>query len=298
MMAAARRKAGMAGAAAAASLAAAMLLAGAAAAQETFRIGLVALPGEEAGVEGLAEIKAAYAAALGLPVEVMVARDYAALAEAHIAGRVDYAVYSAPAFAAAFRRCGCLRPVAAPVDADGAVGLRSVLVVRSRGAGEDGRLAVGPADSLATRLAPLAASQAARRAASAGRLVEAASAAEAEALFLDGKVDGFFGWEPVGQSAPGEARPGGSPARLAAAGLDAASYGIAWRSEVLRYGPHAVHVDMPAERVERLARLLERTGGDRRLMRPALRGHGGGFAAVSQDDYRAVAEALDALGEP
>src|SRR5690554_4675907 len=120
MMAAARRKAGMAGAAAAASLAA-VLLAGAAAAQETFRIGLVALPGEEAGVEGLAEIKAAYAAALGLPVEVMVARDYATLAEAHIAGRVDYAVYSAPAFAAAFRRCGCLRPVAAPVDADGAV---------------------------------------------------------------------------------------------------------------------------------------------------------------------------------
>lgn len=291
-MTAARRKAGMAGAAAAASLAAAIALAGAAAAQEPFRIGLVAVPGEDAGVEGLAGIKAAYSRALGLPVEVLVARDYAALAQAHIAGRIDYAVYSAPAYAAASRRCGCLRPVAAPVDADGAVGLRSILVVRNGGAGTDGRLAVGPADSLATRLAPLASSPEARRAAETGRLVEAQSAAEARAMFLDGEVDGFFGWMPA------TPRSAGSPAGLEGAGLDIADHHIAWRSQVLRYGPHAVRADMPAELVGRLAALLEDAAGDPALMRPVLRGHGGGFAAVTQEDYRAVEEALEALGEP
>src|SRR5690606_30714563 len=144
-MAAARRRTCMAAAAAA------LLCCAPAAAQEAFRIGLVASPGEEAGIEGLAEIKAAYAAALGQPVEVMVARDYAALADAHIEGRIDYAVYSAPAFAAAERRCLCLRPVAAPVDAGGATGLRSVLIVRTGGPGAAGRLAVGPADSLTMR---------------------------------------------------------------------------------------------------------------------------------------------------
>lgn len=280
-----------------AAAAAALLCCAPAAAQEAFRIGLVASPGEEAGIEGLAEIKAAYAAALGQPVEVMVARDYAALADAHIEGRIDYAVYSAPAFAAAERRCLCLRPVAAPVDGGGATGLRSVLIVRTGGPGAAGRLAVGPADSLTMRLAPLAMSPAARRAGDDGRLVEAASAGEAEALFLDGAVDGFFGWVPARDGDAAEGLPGGSPARLAAAGLDASAFAVEWRSGILRYGPHAVRADTPERQVERLASLLARAAADPRLMRPALRGHGGGFAAVSGQDYGTVAQALEALGD-
>lgn len=269
-------------------------------AQETFRIGLVAQPGEEAQVEDLAEIKAAYSGALGMPVEVMVARDYAALADAQIAGRVDYAVYSASAFAATALRCGCVVPLAAPVDADGSVGLRSILIVRDAAEADGsngGRLAVGPDDSLATRLAPLAASPQARAAAAEGRLVEAGSAAEAERLFLEGGVDGFFGWMPAsGAEDAGEPGNGGSLARLAAAGLDASSYRVAWRSDVLRYGPHAVRTDVAPDRIGRLTELLEgaasaQVGPGRRI----LRGHGG-FTAVSAADYEAVAEALAALG--
>lgn len=292
---------------------AALAVAAPAFSQDVFRIGLVALPGNEAGneasseagIEDLAEIKASYSAALGVAVEVMVARDYAALAEAQIEGRIDYAVYSAAAYAAAALRCGCVVPVAAPVDADGSTGLRSLLIVRSDVADGSGRLAVGPADSLATRLAPLAASEAAQAAAAAGLLVETASALEAETLFLDGKVDGFFGWAPAGpdnaDAADGEdgadaAFAGGSPARLAAAGLDPSGYRIAWRSELLRYGPHAVRGGMAAERIGQLTGLLERAGGGEvNPGRRILRGHGG-FAAASADDYRAVVEAVAALG--
>ena len=277
-------------------------------AQEPFRIGLVALPGEAAGVEGLSDIKAAYSGALGLPVEVMVARDYAALAEAQIAGRLDYAVYSAPAYAAAFARCGCLRPVAAPVDADGTVGLRSVLIVRTGAAAVRGRLAVGPADSLATRLAPLALSARARTAAAAGRLIEAQSAAEAEAMFLEGEVEGFFGWMPARPESGAQATAedstredpvaGGSLARLEAAGLDPASYRVAWRSDVLRYGPHAVRADLPAAQAERLSALLSGiAAGAANPGRRILRGHGD-FAAVTQADYAAVVRALTALAAP
>lgn len=297
----------MAGMAAAASLAA-LACAAPALAQEPFRIGLVALPGEAAGVEGLSDIKAAYSGALGLPVEVMVARDYGALAEAQIAGRLDYAVYSAPAYAAAFARCGCLRPLAAPVDADGTVGLRSVLIVRTGAAAVRGKLAVGPADSLATRLAPLALSSRARAAAAAGRLVEAQSAAEAETMFLEGEVEGFFGWMPARPEggaqaaaedpAGGDRVAGGSLARLEAAGLDPASYRVAWRSDVLRYGPHAVRADLPAARADRLGEMLSGiAAGAANPGRRILRGHGD-FAAVTQADYAAVVQALGTLAAP
>lgn len=263
-----------------------------AAAQEAFRIGLVALPGEEAAIDDLAGIKAAYSAALGLPVEVMAARSYAALAEAQIEGRIDYGVYSAAAFAAASLRCGCLSPVAAPVDADGTSGLRAVLIARGDG---EGRLAVGAADSLATRLVPLAASPQARAAAAEGRLVEAQSAAEAEALFLNGEVDGFFGWVPAGTD-DGE-DTGGSLARLGLAGVDPASFRVVWRSPLLRYGPHAVRSDLAPERIERLARLLEGVAaGGASPGRRMLRGHDG-FAAVSTADYAPVTEAVSALGQ-
>ena len=280
-----------------AALAFAALLSGPAVAQEPFRIGLVALPGEEAGVEGLGQIKAAYSGALGVAVEVMVARDYAALAQAQIDGRLDYAVYSAPAYAAAMLRCGCLVPLAAPVDADGTVGLRSVLIVRTDGPGGAGRLAVGPGDSLAARLVPLAASPQARAAAAAGRLVEAQSAAHAEALFLQGEVDGFFGWVPALKDDGGDASASGTPARLAASGLPASDWRVAWRSAVLRYGPHAVRADLPAARVERLSGLLALAGGGVVDLGTRLsRGHGGGFAAVSAADYAPVEEALAAPG--
>ena len=99
-------------------------------AQEPFRIGLIAQPGEEAQIEGLANIKARFSSELGLPVEVFVARDYALLAQAQIDGRIDYAAYSTTAYAAAQLRCDCLTPLAAPFDATGGKGFYSVLIIR------------------------------------------------------------------------------------------------------------------------------------------------------------------------
>ena len=270
-------------------------------AQEPFRIGLVALPGEEAQVEGLGRIKAAYSRALGLPVEVMVARDYAVLAQAQIDGRIDYAVYSAMAYAAAMRRCGCLAPLAAPVDSDGAIGLRSVLIVRRDDPGAQGRLAVGPADSLTTRLAPLAASGEAQMAAAEGRLVETESAAQAQSMFLHGEVDGFFGWIPALEQGEdgGDAPSAGAFSQLSAAGLDPSSWRVIWRSAILRYGPHAVRSDLPEPQKKRLSDLLARISGDEIDLGLRLaRGHGGSFAAVGADDYAPVEEALKALDRP
>ena len=245
-----------------------------------FRIGMIAPPGE-----GFAAMERAFSEALGTTVEVVVAGSYAELMEAQISRRVDYALYSASAYAAASIRCECLRPVAAPVAASGAEGLRSALIVRRPAGGEAGgpaRVAIGPADSLATRLAPLAFWEEANRMRAEGRLVEAGSAGEAEAMFLRGAVDGFFGWVPARAQDDGAAPAGGSVARLRAAGVGAADYEIGWLSPLLRHGPHAVRADMPQERIDALLAVLGREGG--------------GLVAVSQDDYAAVTEALRALG--
>ena len=101
---------------------------------KTFRIGMVAEPGADQTVNGLASLKQAYAQALGIPVEIFVARDYAALIDAQATQRIDYALYSTTAYATAALLCGCVEPVAAPVSDDGATGIKAILVTR------DGRL--------------------------------------------------------------------------------------------------------------------------------------------------------------
>lgn len=265
---------------------------------ETFRVGMVARKdGADREVEGLSVIRSAFSRALGMKVEVFVARDYAALIEAQVAGRLDYAVYSAQAYAAASIRCGCLRPVVAPIDSAGSVGLRSVLITR-RGEAEPRRIAFGPGDSLSGRLVPLAAWPQARAAAEEGRFVEVASASDAEAMFVDGSVDGFFGWVPAG-AGDGDMSPGGSLARLRIAGVAEKEYEVRWRSDVLRYGPHAVRADIEAGRVGNLARMLVRAASEEpELYHYMERVHGGGFVEVTQADYAAPIEAVSGLTSP
>src|SRR5690606_4354540 len=110
------------------------------------------------------ELNAAFTKALGLKVEFFVARSYAALIDAQASSRIEYAVYSASAYAAAYRRCACVEPLVAPTGEDGSIGIRSVLIAK------DGRLrsvtdlaghriALLPPDSIAGHRMPLAAFQ-------------------------------------------------------------------------------------------------------------------------------------------
>ena len=149
-------------------------------------------------------LKQAYARALGIPVEIFVARDYAALIDAQATARVDYAIYSTTAYATAALLCACVEPVVAPVGEDGATGIKAILVTR------DGRLSKladiehAPGrhralDSIAGFALPrleLAVGQVALTGAE-PFLVHADSASAAEAMLVDGSVDAIFGWLPA-----------------------------------------------------------------------------------------------------
>ena len=269
-----------------------------------FRIGIVAEPGAGNTVAGLGLLKDAYARALGTKVEFLVARDYGALVEAQAAGRVQYAIYSALAYAAASERCGCVEPVAAPLDENGAVGIRSVLIARRDGMPDVAgiasyKVAAGPAGSAAGWLLPLAGlgGEPAKLAEDAPYLLRAESASAAEAMFADGQADALFGWQPA--AADGEADPpGGTLARLEAAGVAPSDLRVVWKSEPLRFGPHAVLKSLDPEIKRRLGVFLVNLKAQSPEIYDLVeRHHAGGFVRAAAPDY-AAAQAVVRLEAP
>lgn len=224
----------------------------------TFRVGIVAEPGAGNTVPGLALLTDAYTKALGMKVEFVVSRDYAALIEAQANAHIEYAVYSATAYAIASERCECVEPLVAPVDSDGVIGIRSVLLTRDGkvpdlAAMEAHRVAMVPPDSVGGSLLPLAglAAEGVKIAKDAPFLTHANSAAAAETMLVDGEADALFGWMPaVADGQPDVA--GGTVARLEMAGLSKAALQVVWTSGLLRYGPHAVRSDPDPEAKRRL----------------------------------------------
>ena len=78
------------------------------------RIGMVAHPTAGNRIDGAAMIERAFLEATGLPTQIFVARDYAALIDAQSRGRIDYGVYSATAYATPRRSALTARPACAP----------------------------------------------------------------------------------------------------------------------------------------------------------------------------------------
>lgn len=262
----------------------------------TFRIGMVAEPGAGQSVAGLPALKDAYSSALGMPVEVLVARNLPALVEAQADRRVDYAVYTAAAYATAWRLCGCVEPVAAPVGADGSTAVRAVLLGRSGAAASlDGLAGRRVAVAAGGALQPAAGLMAAVAAAGAGAptLVEAASAEEAERLFASGGAEFLLGWEPVASDGTSVAG-GGTRARLALGGIDASQLSALWASPPVRYGPHAVRADLDGEAKRLLAAFLVGLRDSRPEIYDLVEFHRqGGFVATQHEAYQG---ALDAVG--
>lgn len=258
----------------------------------TFRVGIVAEPGAGNTVPGLAQLTDAYAKALGMKVEFVVARDYAALIEAQANARVDYAIYSAVAYATVSERCGCVEPLVAPVDSDGATGIRGVLLTRDGkvtdlAAMATHRIAIAPADDVGGSLLPLAGLRAEgiTIAENSPFLVHADSLAAAEAMLVEGKADALFGWTPASvDGVPDEAA--GTAARLEAAGIPRNELHAVWTSRLLRYGPHAVRSNLDPEAKRRLTVFLTNLRGISPDVYDLLEArHAGGFTAVASGDY-------------
>jgi phosphonate transport system substrate-binding protein len=269
---------------------------------KTFRIGLIAQDGASHAVPGLSVLKQAYARALGIPVEILVARDYASLIDAQAAARVDYAIYSTTAYATTLLLCDCVEPVAAPVGENGATGIRAILVTR------DGRLAklediathrvaMAPFDSIAGYALPRSEFAAAKLVLTGDEpfVVRAEKASEAEEMLADGTVDAIFGWTAANADVDSEFS-GGTLERLQAAGIAGSSLTVVWKSELLRYGPHALRSGLDPELREIVVELLTGLKQSQADVYDLLEAHrGGGFVEVRAADYAAAVDMVRSI---
>lgn len=253
-----------------------------------FRIGVVAAGSGLAAPERYEPFRQAVSAALSMPVEVLVQPDAPSLIDAQTSGRVEYAILSALGYAAAEQMCACLEPLAAPTTIDGATGVRSVLVLdaaRGEQPLRSGPVGYGPQGSLTGDLAPSVAftlDGAPLEQAGLDLVVQPSFEAARDA-FIAGELAGLFAWD-YSAADPAAMFDGGLGAALMADSAVRAS--IAWRSDHVPFGPHAVRDSVPPDVRAALRDLLvalDRVSPDAYdVISPSL---GGGMVPVSDADY-------------
>lgn len=235
----------------------------------------------------------------GVPVELVPSRDFNTLVDSHTSDRIDYAIYSASAYAAAYAFCECLEPIAAPRAGDGSLGYHSLLIVRS----DSGRrtldqlkgatIALSAGGSTAGHLVPMSELRASgidpQRFFKTIR--HSRSVAESVKSVLDGFADVGVAWSTMeGDAKAGYAR-GTLHAMVLKKELAMSDVAIVWRSRRITHGPHAVSKRLPEKLKELLVQsLVKMKDFDGAAYDAVERFHGGGFAEVTQEDYAFLAE--------
>ena len=259
----------------------------------TFRVGLVARGGARDTVLRTRSFAEALEKALGVPVEIFAAADLRALVDAQLAGRVDYAVLPATAYAAAWVACRCVEPVALPRAADGSAGFRIALFARADGpasvAALSGRtLLVDDAKGFALTFAR---HELSARGLDLGALtlIEANDPASAARRFAGGEGDLLLGWTRAGADAAGP----GTPRLLREAGL--VRLRTIWRSGEVPHGPHVVRLGLSRQAKDLLrATLRDLNRNEPRAYDAIEPDHAGGFAPADRAAFRSLVDLVTA----
>ncbi len=254
-----------------------------------FRVGVV-VRGDRGGPA--VDYKAAaemMSKAIGMPVEIVPMLDYGALIEAQAASRIDYAVYSATAFGTIYASCECVTPLVAPVSESGDTSIVALLAttsdrVRSLDDLDDSKLAwtpdlPAPAEMAAINVegVPLTGDE--------KFAVMSVTPQKAVDAIRRKKANTMFGWAYAGPD--GKPRPdSGTLAALRAAEVE---YSVVWTSQPVRFGPHAVRKNIPADIRDALREFLTNgiaaTPEIAELLDETFHGR---FQAVSEADYAAA----------
>jgi phosphonate transport system substrate-binding protein len=235
---------------------------------------------------------------LGLPVEIVLERSYAALIEAQESARIPYAIHTASSYAVAAATCACVQPLAAPRDADGAPGYHAVLLARSDSAirsladARGKRLALASPDSVAGYLVPMKAFEKE----AIGRdqfsaVAELPDQRSAVSALITGNADVAVAWSSLdGDFTSGYSR-GLLTDMVAASELSMDEVRIIWQSALIPYAPHVVRNDMPPELRDLLKAALLSVSEENPVAYDGVdRIAGGGLAETGPDIYAPLAE--------
>lgn len=270
---------------------------------KVLRIGFLSSSNPAGDLARLEPFRAYMEARIALPVELVPATSYAALIDAEITGRVPYAIHSATSFATAEAMCSCVEPIAEPAAFDGSRGFHAILVVRADSSittladAKGARLALSAGDSIAGRLVPLKAfaSEGIDPATHFSALFEAPGPEAAINALFDGRADVAVGWSSLAGD-PATGYSFGVLTRMVVDGkLSMDQVRVVWQSQLIPFGPHAVHKDVPVELRALLGEALAAMAADAPDVLDAVDNSGlggGGFVAVSPDDYAVIGELL------
>jgi len=264
----------------------------------TFRIGIVAAGRPVLETRRVQPFREALQGVLGIPVEIFAAPDYNALIEAHRGSRIEYAVYSASSFSAAWLLCKCVTPIAAPAASDGSARFRSVLIARKSAARtlaglRDAKILVPGTDSFSGSIFPR--DQLAREGIDMDTrgwtLRDMETMDAAIAAFAAGEGDAIFGWKNENAPAPSSGpQPSDTLDRL---GVLSDDIGVVWQSQPVPYGPHAIRSSVSEEAKALILPFLIGLNRENPEAYEAMETrHAGGFQPVGFEDYRPVVDAL------
>jgi phosphonate transport system substrate-binding protein len=273
----------------------------------TFRIGISATDAKPLSAEETEKIRSGYEAALNMPVEIVILRDYPALIDAQVSSRIEYAVYTSASYAAAWLLCECVEPIAAPVQTNGATGIRSMLVMNAgaiftRLDLNGIKIGIPGSDSVSGLAVPLAEYTIGSRVLTADERFfnNYRSMDETAAAFADGRIDGFFGWASSDAAGPlkGSGIMGTGVDGALTVGGKTVETKIPWTSSLLRFGPHAVRRNLDAEAKSALRSYLQSLDAEQIDLLSLLPPHDiVKFVPVAQEEYRsAIAAAKAAAG--
>lgn len=267
----------------------------------TMRIGMIQNHLTDPSPSARAKIESDFTNIMEMPVEVVFTRDFPTLIEGQISGRIDYAIYSSSAYATAHLLCKCVIPLVAPVAENGAAGLQAFLLVSQKSGlslGDLSKARIGWAkgETFASALLPIAGLTMDGKplVGDEAFLKPIKSEAEGVAMMNDGALDGLFVWGH-GNSDDTTAQTNAKD-RLSALGLEDINVTALWKSDFLRFGPHAVLKKIPLEaRSDLINALLEMRDKNPVLHELLDETLGGGFEAVKEQDYAPVISIVNRL---
>jgi phosphonate transport system substrate-binding protein len=269
-----------------------------------FRIGIVASGSADKVASEAEPFRLAVEEKLGLPVEILPMANLSRLASAHIDGRVEYAVYPATTYAAAWVNCECIEPVVVARAQDNTINTYFVLIGRTSA----DRLSVsdlaGKKIWLLTGEEAMGQQFAIHGLRSAGTAVSgggtgflvAENPRKALEEFHKGEGDALIGWSSLqGDLAAGYSR--GTLKQLAELNEGSISrYQIVWKSGPVPHRTHAIRKNLDGEVKKLLRELLGALFEDDPVAYDAIEPvYGGGFQIATQSQYGAVTDFVRAL---
>ena len=266
----------------------------------TFRVGVVDGGRPVLEARRAKPFAKALSKALSMPVEIFTATDHKALIDAQMENRVEYAVYSATAFSAAWVLCKCVEPLAVPIAQDGSKSFRSILIARKSEGNSifslrGKSIAIPGAESFSGYILPkyLFNLENIDLESGAWEVRDLQTADAAIEVYRKKEVQALFGWEPVTRATDSDSVVV-SQATFSLLGDAGENSRVIWRSPEIPNGPHTIRNSLDSEARALLWDFLDQLQVSNINAYDAIAPNwGGGFAPVVKEDFQTVIDLVE-----